>query len=388
MSLESMKIVFSIPSLGLERGGPSRCVPALAAALAETPGLEVRLVTLLPRGETFRPPAAVRPLVRPTTTHAGFSRALHHALSGPGPRFLHDNGTWTAPNLLAAAAARSAGAPLVLSPHGMLEPWALDQHRLKKQLALGLYQLRVLNQAAMLHATADQEAINLRAIGCRPPIAVVPNMVDPPADLPRRPTRGPRRALFLSRIHPKKGLPDLMRAWAALRPAGWELRVVGPDEGGHRREVEALALELGLGQSVSFHGPVGDEEKWRAMAAADLFVLPSHSENFGIVVAEALAAGAPVLTTTATPWRLLEQEGCGWWIPPGLEALTAALDRCLALPPARLAEMGAVGRAAAAARFSPAAVAASMASAYRWLHSGSPGGAAPGCIRGAGETTA
>ena len=140
-----------------------------------------------------------------------------------------------------------------------------------------------------------------------------------------------------------KGLVNLVRAWAEVRPEGWEIVIVGPDEGGHRAEVTAVARELDV-QEITWTGEVRDEAKWGLYFDADLFVLPTFSENFGIVVAEALAAGVPAITTTGAPWGVLNERRCGWWIDVGVEPLAAALREATGLSDERRAEMGRRGR--------------------------------------------
>jgi glycosyltransferase involved in cell wall biosynthesis len=224
------------------------------------------------------------------------------------------------------------------------------------------------------------EADHLRALGLTAPIAVVPNGVPLPDTWKQRaPSNGqPRQALFLSRIHPKKGLLNLMDAWAAVRPSGWRLVVAGPDEQGHRAEVERRARAQGVAADVTFTGPVDDDAKWALYRASDLFVLPTFSENFGVVVAEALACGVPALTTTGAPWRVLAAARCGWWVAPEVAALTDALRDATARSDAERLAMGQRGRALVEARFSWNQVAADLHAAYRWLLGESR---LPACVR-------
>jgi glycosyltransferase involved in cell wall biosynthesis len=332
-------------------------VPLLCEALAET-GLAVRLVTAAPAGAS----ADKAPLLpdgpvgtRLVREHGGVSRALRaplgfyralreEAASKP-PTLLHDHGVWLPSNIAAAVAARRWGVPLVVSTRGMLTPWALRHHRWKKRLAWWTYQKWVLRQAALFHVTSREEVDALRNLGLDQPAAVIPNGVPlPEYPAPEAPEETPRRALFLSRLHPKKGLPMLLEAWAAVGPEGWCLELVGPSEDGHRAELEAQARWLGLEDQVHFAGSVSDDEKWDVYRRADLFVLPTHSENFGIVVAEALAAGVPALTTTGAPWSDLESHDCGWWVEPNVEAIANALAEAMAQNSDVLTAMGMRGR--------------------------------------------
>src|SRR5262249_5679271 len=134
-------------------------------------------------------------------------------------------------------------------------------------------------------------------------------------------------------IHPKKGIDRLIQAWALLERThpGWRLRIVGPSEGGYAAGLSNLAASLGL-RSVSIEGPIYAHEKLAAYREADLFVLPTLNENFGLSVAECLAAGTPVISTVGAPWRGLEAEGCGWWIAQGVEPLAQAMSRAMAIP--------------------------------------------------------
>src|SRR5207244_1899181 len=178
------------------------------------------------------------------------------------------------------------------------------------------------------------------------PVCVIPNGVDVPERRPKPPVIGrqQRTALFLGRIYPVKGLPLLIEAWARVRPVNWQLRIAGPDEAGHRAEIQKMMAVAGLDDVVSFVGPLDDDAKRSALLDADLFVLPTHSESFGMVIAEALAHGLPVLTTTGAPWPMLPQRGCGWWVDPTVDGLTGGLRQATSLDSGMLQAMGAKGR--------------------------------------------
>jgi len=273
---------------------------------------------------------------------------------------LHDNGIWLPHNHRLAVLAERRGIPRVISTRGMLEPWALRHKRLRKRVAWLLYQRRDLKLACCHHTTAEAEARNVRELGLGVPVVAVPNGVDVPGERPwagrsesKIAVRGGQRriALFLGRIYPVKGLPMLIEAWARVRPDGWQLRVTGPDEAGHQKQIQRTVSAAGLGEVVSFTGPIGDQMKTSAFFDADLFVLPSHSESFGLAVAEALAHGLPVLTTTGAPWSILPENGCGWWVDATVDGIAEGLHYATMLDCETLRAMGAKGRALVIAKF-------------------------------------
>jgi len=264
----------------------------------------------------------------------------------------------------------------------MLEPWATKHKRWKKRLAMSLYQLRDLESARALVVTAETEYSNLRQLGLKQPIAVIPNGVNLPDDMALKPTLSESRdiqrtVLFLSRIQEVKGLPNLVEAWARLRPVGWRLQIAGPDEAGHLGKVLALAGQLRVADSMEYVGEVDDKAKSSLYRQADLFVLPTFSENFGVVVAEALAHGLPVITTKGAPWKDLVTYGCGWWIDIGVAPLVDALRVATALSDRERRAMGLRGRIYVQ-RYNWTDIAKDMAALYRWVLRE---GGRPSCVR-------
>jgi len=258
-----------------------------------------------------------------------------------------------------------------LQPHGMLEPWAMNCRAWKKRLAMALYQWQDLQEARVLVATAGAEYENLRALGLRQPIAIIPNGVhlQQYSIQPRIREIVPpqkRKALFLSRVQGKKGLLNLIDAWSRVRPAGWRLQIAGPDEGGHLAEVMARVRQAGVADSVEYVGVVDGDAKRQLYVSADLFVLPTFSENFGVVVAEALAHGLPVITTRGAPWQDLTTYRCGWWIDIGVDPLVAALRSAIALSDDERQAMGARGREYVR-RYDWADIAVQTVDVYRWV---------------------
>lgn len=330
-----MRVFLSVASFRPAYGGPARSVSRLAEALADD-GVEV--AAWAPDGS-----AANTPFLRARDHLRILTGSPEDALASCGEvNIIHDNGIWLPHNHRLAVVARRRGIARVVSTRGMLEPWARAHKSWKKRVAWLLYQKRDLWTAAAVHATAEAEAVSLRRLGLPVPLAVVPNGVDP---VPRRVGEAvPGTALFLGRLHPVKGLPLLVEAWQRVRPAGWRLRVVGPDEGSHRAELEALVAAAGLAGVWTFEGELVGAAKTAALATASLLILPTHTENFGMVVAEALVHGIPVITTKGAPWERLPSERCGWWTEISAEGLATALSEATRLGPDELAVMGERGR--------------------------------------------
>jgi glycosyltransferase involved in cell wall biosynthesis len=240
-----------------------------------------------------------------------------------------------------------------------------------------LLQKPALAATSCFHATSVSEYEDIRRVGFRHPVAVIPNGVDVPHFSPK-PIRGLRTLLFLGRIHQKKGLDALLPAWQRVQdkfPA-WNLRVVGPDDRGYLAQMRRLAADLRL-ERIEFSGALYGSQKWLAYREAELFVLPTYSENFGMSIAESLAAGTPAIVSKGAPWAGLEAQRAGWWIDIGVEPLVASLAEALARDPESLAEMGVRGQRWMEADFSWTQVGRRMREMYHWLLTG---GDRPNCV--------
>lgn len=239
---------------------------------------------------------------------------------------------------------RKSGVPFVWSPHGMLTAWAFNFKWWKKLPAWWLWQKCDVARASLIHVTADQEIEDVRRVHLHNRVAVVPLGVDSSLYLEKDKTISSRRILFVGRVHPIKGLPVLLKAFADVDAAGWRIRIVGPDQDGHLAELQNLAKELGIAERIDFVGPRFDVDLRKEFQYADLFVLPSHSENFGSVVLEALSAGTPVIASRGTPWKELETYGCGIWAEAGEAGLSRALRLMISKTDDERREMGGKGR--------------------------------------------
>lgn len=375
-----LHVIQTVDSIAERHGGPTRTIRDLCEAL----GRAGARVTLIAGNDPAGPdrllspdPALVETMLVPHHGRLPLPRpdlaTAIACLAGPNA-ILHDNGLWNPANLVATATARKLRLPYVVSPHGMLAPWALAWRRQRKAVAWIAYQRRLLASCAGLVATAPAESADIRARVPARPIATIPNGVAIPAQYPDRGERDPdqeRTLLFLSRLHPVKNLPGLLAAWARLaadpRFSRWHLRIAGPDEGGHRADIAALAAGL---PRVSIEPAIAESAKAAAFAAADLFILPSFTENFGIVVAEALAHGVPVIASTGTPWQALMTDRCGWHVAPDPASLFLALEAAMALAPAERRAMGVRGHKLVARDLGWDKIAQRTLAFYTWLLAG------------------
>lgn len=250
---------------------------------------------------------------------AAGSRVVRHDQSKPAPDIskhdvVHFHGLWETAHHVLRTLCRRAGVPYIVSPHGMLEPWAMAHKGWKKGLYFRFREQPGLRGAACLLSTSDDEARNLRErFPDSPAISSIPLGIDPsppPAYGKARAALGwaddERICVFLSRLHAKKGLHTLVDAWTAVRQtAGPSVRLVIVGEGAPDY-VEPLKRLTADDRSVSWTGALWGPEKWAYLQGADVFCLPTFSENFGFAVLEALAVGTPVITTPGTPWGSLK----------------------------------------------------------------------------------
>jgi glycosyltransferase involved in cell wall biosynthesis len=281
---------------------------------------------------------------------------------------LHNHGLWLPINHKIAVCSRRNKLPLVITTHGMLTLWSFNYHKLKKQLAWWLYQRNDIEKCSAVHVTSQSEVDDLRQIGYKGPAALIPLGLDLPElrNVPKDPDRI-RTALFVSRIHPKKGLLNLVEAWSIVRPKGWRVVIAGPDQMNHEAELKKTVREKGIEKDFVFKGPIYGDEKWDLYWNSDLFILPTYSENFGIVVPEAMACGLPVITTYGTPWEELNTKSAGWWVPIGVEPLVTALRQAVEMNDDERSAMGMRGRKVVEENYQWNTAAIKMRKLYEWI---------------------
>ena len=308
-----MKIIHYIPSIDQVDGGTATYMQLLASELGKIS--ELHLVTHRSASPVVVKNCKVHYISR--SLWGGMKNAWKELLQTIRPEIVHINCCWMPQCAFAQKWAQSMGYKVVLTPHGMLEPWIIKRNYWTKKLpALWLYQKEAIQKADYIHATAESEKENLLKLGYNDRITIIPNGIDINCISMKTTWERKNEILFLSRIHVKKGIELLMKAIAQLKDElkDYRVKIAGEGDPAYINTLKKIAKEQGISDIVQFVGGVYGEKKWELFRNADLFVLPSYSENFGIVVAEALASGTPVLTTKGTPWQELESQNCGWWI--------------------------------------------------------------------------
>ncbi len=358
-----MKICHIVASINENIGGPAYSVSKLVDHLSQQ-GHEVTLASLDYSEHGLPLPIGNAKHIHPRVSRIGnllrgWSPELLSALSqelAHGYDLIHSHGLWMMPNIYARKLSQQLHIPLLITPRGMLESWSLGRAKWKKAFAWTAYERANLLQAAAFHATSQMESDSIRALGFEQPIVRIPNGIDLPAShaswsreqvddfFPQ--LRGKRLLLFLSRLDPKKGIKELLEVWKELSPHNpdWHLILAGPDLVGLRETLETYVESCGLSSSLTFTGMVTGQVKEGLFSAAELFVLPSYSENFGNVIAESLSYGVPVVTTKGTPWSDLNVYDCGWWVDMDKAVLLDTLRKALSLGRLALEEKGKRGK--------------------------------------------
>jgi poly(glycerol-phosphate) alpha-glucosyltransferase len=367
----------------------------------------------------------------------GFSPELKRALLGGNFDLVHAHGLWQFPSTAVNTWHRRTRRPYLVSPHGMLDPWAIRHSAWKKRIALLVFERSHLHRATCLRALCEAEARAIRAFGLKNPIAIIPNGVDLPPDGGRRTEDGRQPSalcplpsdrkvlLYLGRIHPKKGLVNLLKAWKSVvggpvvrgpssvhcpPSSDWLLAIAGWDQGGHEAELKRLCDELGiswkdtrehrtsnnehpttnpkaergnqkaeeLAATVLFLGPQFGDAKSACYANCDAFILPSFSEGLPMVVLEAWAYAKPVLMTPECNLPEGFAANAAIRIETNAESIALGLTDLFRLPSSALCSLGSRGRSLVATRFTWPQIAREMRGVYEWALGG---GEKPSCIQ-------
>lgn len=368
MEINPMKIIHYIPSIDRTAGGTSTYMQVLAKGLGEL--AEVHIITHTSENPLAMENCMVHYVPEYNPFKGSWRKRVTEMMEEVRPDIVHVNCCWLPACAAVQRIAQKHGYKVVLTPHGMLEPWIVKRHYwTRKVSALLLYQKAAVRKADCIQSTAESERDNLLKLGYNKNIKVVRLGIDADGIEMKSSWKKTRQILFLSRVHVKKGINFLIEAAAVLRSElqGYKILVAGEGDADYVVEMKRMIADNGLQDIVQLVGGVYGDEKWRLFQTSDFFVLPTHSENFGLAIAESLASGTPVITTVGTPWNDLNATDSGAWIEIGTQPLVETLRKFLALSDEELEAMGRNGRKLIEEKYSAHVMAKEMMKVYETL---------------------
>lgn len=340
-----MRIIHFIPSIDRTSGGVGIYMQVLAKELGKL--CELYIVTAQSQNQLTIENAKIITIPTKISQFKQMKKEWYRLLNTIKPDLIHINCCWLPQSAFTQKWAQKLGYKTILSPHGMLEPWIISRHYWSKKLpALLLYQKAAIKNANCIHATAESEKENILKLGYNKNIEVIANGIDIENITIKTDWKKKNNILFLSRIHIKKGIEFLIEACSEIKEqlSDYTINIAGEGDEEYISSLKKKSKDLGVSEIIHFLGGIYNAKKWELFKNADIFVLPTYSENFGIVVGEALACGTPVITTKGTPWKELNTKHCGWWIEIGTQATKKALIEFLSLTSEELEIMGKNGR--------------------------------------------
>lgn len=374
-----MKVCIFTTTIDKKNGGPSRSVPILARGLASN-GVETTLITCASDNMNLHilddSSVEVQVIQRDIK-----ERVLEDIILQGKFQLIHTQNLWNPLYHKIAKIARKHSIPYMMTPRGCLEPWCLKQKRIKKQIALTLYQKGDLQKASCILATSDMEATNIRKLGISTPIAVIPNGIDISEYNCRTDiSKVKKQICFLSRIHPKKGIEYLIDVWDQLCKSyvDWKIIIAGNGDSDYINFLKNRIKAKGLEKCITIIPPVFGKDKYKLYAESSLFVLPTYSENFGMVIAEAMSCGVPVITTNGTPWQILNEKNIGWCIDLDIDVLRQTLVEAIDSGVEVLFEKGRKSSNLIMENYHYISVGEKMKRVYEWIIGNSP---LPECVK-------
>ena len=370
-----MQILHTISGLSTSSGGPSTCTYYLLKGLRQN-GVAADVLTLAPNlaadtmvgSEQF-----IKAVPYDAKTPFTYSRNFRNYLKNNREYDLyHANGLWTDPTHATIQCALKQNKPCIIAPHGMLYPQGLQVARWKKRLVLSLFQHKDLKRATCLQATCNQEMQHLRNFGLSNPIAVVPNSLPIDVSIQPRIIENPVKQFgFVGRLNRIKNIESLLKAWLALGNLSKDsmLTIIGSGDDNYEMELRKYVEDNRI-KNVLFAGFLTGAALQQKISSLDYLVLPSHTENFGMVVPESLILGLPVIASKYTPWEELNAHNCGWWVDNDADTLAATIETAINTPENKRREMGQNGRKLVIENYSVEVVAKKMIQLYEWILNG------------------
>lgn len=366
-----MNVLHTIASMDIKAGGPTTSTRDLVAGLNAL-GCHADILTIQTRGNDSS--SSQPPFIKTVP----FDLKTPLQISSHCRRFLrqnrqydlyHSNGLWLDINHATCSIARKFGKPCVLSLHGMLYPQALERSAWKKKLMLLLGHRSDIMHSTCIHATCVQEMEHYRRMGFRNPVAVIPNPFPIPAYIHEiKRSCGRFRIGYLGRLHPYKNVDRLIDAWAKIEVLAdqGELLIMGTGESDYVQQLKNQAKRLQI-KNIHFTGEISGRQKFEYLASLTALCLPSRSENFGMVVPEALITGTPVIATDTSPWEDLNTYHCGWWCSNSMESLSNCLEKIFWMDKSKLLQMGENGKILVLKKYSSSILSQKMQMVYSWI---------------------
>jgi len=369
-----MKIIHVIPSISRESSGPSYSVRKLTEYLIDLKCPVMLAAINWGNNKKINEPNFYFFKLFPFIKKLGISFELKSWLFKQGKiskdLILHNHGMWQMNAVYAAIVSKQTGAHLISSPRGSLSSWAFNSGSRFKKLFWVLFQERALKNSKVLHATSIGEYEDIRAMGFKQPVAIIPNGIDLHPQLKN--IHRKKTVLYLGRIHPVKGIDILLESWRAVESIypDWELKIVGGDydyhgSNGHEKKLKELVRKLKL-CNVNFSQAIYGADKFSVYKESSIYVLPSHSENFGITVVEALASGTPVITTKNTPWEELEKYDAGKCVELNKDTLSKAIIDLISVGEKSRQIMGENGKLLVREKYNWNSIAENFLELYKW----------------------
>tara|TARA_B110001469_G_scaffold117373_1_gene123285 strand:- start:4183 stop:5337 length:1155 start_codon:yes stop_codon:yes gene_type:complete len=384
-----MKLSVIVADIGPTAGGLYYSVRAMSAGASLLEGNQVEVFAM---GELSHESqehwAPVRPQVftKKIPKAYGYAPRMQQSLRSFSPEIIHSHGIWMYNSMVAWRESQRTGAPLIVSPRGMLDPWAVQNSGLKKKLVGHLFEYRFLRDVTCFHALNESEAKSIREFGLKQPICIIPNGTDLPVKNSRKPCGdGLKRMLFIGRIHPKKGISNLIKAWGLLLKEQpelkqeWRLTIAGWEDGDYLAGYSSEAAVADCADSIEWPGSVYGEAKHELLSTSDAFVLPSFSEGLPMSVVEAWSYGLPVVMTPQCNLPEGFEYEAAVEIESTLEGTMAGLRVILDMNDAEREAMGRNGRSLVESHFTWDMQVKKMQSVYQWLV-GEEG--VPSCVNG------